>query len=283
MEPPDLTLVLIADTHIQPYPDDRLDGEDTFANLNLVLDRIASSGVRPHGFIFAGDLANDGELESYERLAVAVSKVRNSYGVPVAMALGNHDAREPFRTALVKCPASTERHNEVVTVGPLRIIILDTLVPGRPYGQLGHDQLDWLKLQLGKRAEAGTILVMHHPPIYSGVAALNHILLMDTADFHDTIHGTDVIGILAGHVHHPTAGMFGGVPVWSGPAIAYSLDPCWPGEAFRSITGSGFSIISIRGRTMVASAVMMPSMQREIVVTPLTPSLIERWLQPPPI
>lgn len=283
MEPPDQTLILIADTHIQPHADDRLDGEDTFAHLNAALDRIASSGLRPHGFIFAGDLANDGEPASYERLGGAVSQIQNTYGVPVAMALGNHDAREPFRTALLRRPASTERHNQVVTIGPLRIIILDTLVPGRPYGQLGHDQLDWLKLQLGTRAEAGTILVMHHPPTYGGVAALNHIVLLDKADFHDTINGTDVIGILAGHVHHPTAGVFAGVPVWSGPAIAYSLDPCWPSETFRSITGSGFSIINIRNRTMVASAVMMPAMQRELAVTPVTPSLIERWLELPTV
>lgn len=283
MAAPDQTLILIADTHIQPHPDDRLDGEDTFANLNAVLDRIASSGIVPDGFIFAGDLANDGEPASYKRFAVAVSKIQNTYGVPVALALGNHDAREPFRTALLTHPPSTERHNEVVTVGPLRIIILDTLVPGRAYGQLGHDQLHWLSVQLGIRAESGTILVMHHPPTHGGVEALNHILLRDTADFHETIYGTDVIGILAGHVHHPTAGMFAGVPVWSGPAVAYSLDPCWPGETFRSITGSGFSIIHIRRRTMVASAVMMPGMQREIAVSPITASLLERWLQPPPV
>ena len=54
----DQTLVLIADTHIQPELDDRLDGEDTFANLNAVLARIAASRIRPDGFIFAGDLAN---------------------------------------------------------------------------------------------------------------------------------------------------------------------------------------------------------------------------------
>ncbi|NBT94456.1 MAG: hypothetical protein EBT47_05520 [Chloroflexi bacterium] len=147
--------------------------------------------------------------------------------------------------------------------------MLDTLVPGRPYGSLGHDQLGWLKLQLGTRAEAGTIVVMHHPPTRGGVDALNQILLLDTEDFHDTINGTDVIGILAGHLHHPTAGVFAGVPVWSGPAVAYALDP------------SGFSIINIRHRTMVASAVMMPGTQSEIAVTPVTTSLIERWLRPP--
>ncbi|NBT94457.1 MAG: hypothetical protein EBT47_05525 [Chloroflexi bacterium] len=51
----DQTLVLIADTHIQPELDDRLDGEDTFANLKAVLARIAASRIRPDGFIFAGD------------------------------------------------------------------------------------------------------------------------------------------------------------------------------------------------------------------------------------
>lgn len=277
----DQTLVLIADTHIQPELDDRLDGEDTFANLKAVLARIAASRIRPDGFIFAGDLANDGEPGSYQRLAVVVEELQEAYGVPVALALGNHDARESFRNDLLKRPSLTELHNDIVTVGPLRIIVLDTLVPGRPYGSLGHDQLGWLKLQLGTRAEAGTIVVMHHPPTRGGVDALNQILLLDTEDFHDTINGTDVIGILAGHLHHPTAGVFAGVPVWSGPAVAYALDPCWPAEAFRSVTGSGFSVINIRDRTMVASAVMMPGTQSEIAVTPVTPSLIERWLRPP--
>ena len=279
----DQTLILIADTHIQPESDDRLDGEDTFANLNAVLARIAASRIKPDGFIFAGDLANGGEPESYRRLAVVVENLQEVYGVPVALALGNHDAREAFRNDLLKRPPLTELHNDVVTIGPLRIIVLDTLVHGRPYGRLGHDQLGWLKLQLGTRAEAGTILVMHHPPTRGVVDALNQILLFDVEEFHNTINGTDVIGILAGHVHHPSAGVFAGVPVWSGPAVAYALDPCWPAETFRSITGSGFSIINIRDRTMVASAVMMPGMQREIAVTPVTASLIERWLRPPPL
>ena len=141
------TLILIADTHIQPEPDDRLDGEDTFANLSAVLARIAASRIRPDGFIFAGDLANGGEPESYGRLAVVIQELRQAYGVPVALALGNHDAREAFRTHLLKRPSLTELHNDLITVGPLRIIVLDTLVPGRAYGRLGPDQLGW---QIGR-------------------------------------------------------------------------------------------------------------------------------------
>ena len=68
------TLIHVSDTHILPTDDERLQGVDTYSNLERVFAQIADSGVKPDAVIVSGDIANGGEPESYRR-AKRVSRV----------------------------------------------------------------------------------------------------------------------------------------------------------------------------------------------------------------
>ncbi|WP_246271743.1 hypothetical protein [Amycolatopsis acididurans] len=50
-------------------------------------------------------------------------------------------------------------------IGGLRIIALDSSVPGHGHGELSGGQLDWLARELATPAPDGTILAPHHPPL----------------------------------------------------------------------------------------------------------------------
>jgi hypothetical protein len=65
---PTRTILHLSDTHILPTAHDRLHGVDTMANLRLALDNVEAHGARPDAIVISGDLANGGELESYQRL-----------------------------------------------------------------------------------------------------------------------------------------------------------------------------------------------------------------------
>ena len=99
-------------------------------------------------------------------------------------------------------------------VDGLRIVALDTSVPGYHHGELLTEQLAWLADVLATPAEHGTLLAMHHPPLpLPMIRAAELIELHDQHALADVVAGTDVRGILAGHLHFPTWSTFAGVPV----------------------------------------------------------------------
>src|SRR4030088_1469318 len=162
---PTHTILHLSDTHILPTEDDRLHGVDTMANLRLALDSVAEHGATPDAILVSGDLANAGELESYRRLRGVLDEARARFGVPVLPVMGNHDARGPFREGLLREPASDDPDCYVTWLGGLRVIVLDSTVPGAAPGERDSTQLEWLRTELVQPAPDGTLVVLHHPPI----------------------------------------------------------------------------------------------------------------------
>jgi 3',5'-cyclic AMP phosphodiesterase CpdA len=139
------TLVHISDTHILPTPADRLQGVDTLRTLEQVLEYASSSGIRPDALIVSGDLANAGELASYQRLRPLLERATSEWNAELVVAMGNHDARGPFRQGMLDGPPSSEPVEYVRWIGGLRLIVLDSTVPFAAYGEVRADQLDWLR------------------------------------------------------------------------------------------------------------------------------------------
>jgi Icc protein len=261
---PSRTILHLSDTHILPTAADRLHGVDTLATLRRALARLEERGSRPDVILVSGDLANQGELESYKRLRQVLDDARQRFGVPLLPAMGNHDARGPFREGLLGEAPSDEPYYYVAWIGGLRIIVLDSTVPGAPYGQLDEPQLAWLRAELVTPAAEGSLVVLHHPPIPGPVPLINSLLLRNADALAGSIEGSDVLAVLAGHAHHPIAGAFAGVLCFAAPATAYTVDPVTSGPGFRGVEGSGFGLLHLYGRRPVVSAVMMPSEDREL-------------------
>ena len=57
-----------------------------------------------------------------------------------------------------------------VDLGAWRILLLNTQVSGKPYGELGSERLAKLAEQLDKD-DGPRLIAMHHPPVYAGLPA----------------------------------------------------------------------------------------------------------------
>jgi len=146
-------------------------------------------------------------------------------GAIVVWTMGNHDEREPFARGLYDSGDSGPQ-DRVHEVDGLRIVALDTSVPGYHHGELHAEQLAWLADVLATPAEHGTLLAMHHPPLpLPMLRAAELIELHDQQALAEVITGTDVRGILAGHLHLSTWSTFAGVPVSVASASCYTSDP----------------------------------------------------------
>jgi 3',5'-cyclic AMP phosphodiesterase CpdA len=247
------------------------------ANLRDVLDLVEAHGLRPDAFVFSGDLADAGGPPAYKRIGGLVEDVKRRFGAAVVFALGNHDKREDFRVGYLAEAPSAEPYHHVIDVAGLRVITLDSSVPGQPHGAFDAAQLDWLRDTLREPAPRGTLLAFHHAPVPGPLPVISDILLRDPQALAAVIRGSDVIGILTGHAHHATWATLEGIPCASAASTAYTADPLEQGKIIRGIEGPGFGLIQLYGRTMVSTAITLPSLQREVSNHEMSEENLRRW------
>lgn len=250
-----MSLLHISDTHL--LGGDRLlwGSIDTAARLSTLLGRVVASGERPSALVFTGDLADIGEEEAYRNLRHSVEPFAQAMGAKVIWVMGNHDRREPFAHALLDDDTTGEPLDRVYDVDGLRIIALDTSVPGFHHGEMSAAQHEWLQAVLASPAPHGTLLAMHHPPIPTPIDMMGVIELDDQATLWRTIAGSDVRGILAGHLHYSTFSAYRGIPVSVAAAMCYNIDVVASADVLLSGVDAGHaaSLVSVYPDQLVFS------------------------------
>lgn len=241
------TIVHLSDTHYLAEGRPLYGAVDTDAGLGRALDAIAGSGRAIDAIVITGDLTDLGEADAYLRLRDAVEPVARRLGADLVWVMGNHDEREPFSELLLRTAPSLSPQDRVYWVGGLRIIALDSSVPGYHHGDLTAKQLDWLRAELSISAPEGTLVALHHPPLPSPVELMAVLELQGQAAFADVLRGSDVRAILAGHLHHAMFGSFAGIPVSVASASCYAIDATADYGGLRGVDGGrSFSLVEIR-------------------------------------
>lgn len=250
------SLIHLSDPHFLA-DDRRLFGTvDTDRGLVASLDRLQQSGLRPEAIVVTGDLADLGEVDAYRRLRSLLEPVAERFAIPIAWVMGNHDERAPFAAELFGEQATDETQDRVWILGGLRLIALDTSVPGYHHGALTDQQLEWLATELSTPAPDGTILAMHHPPIPTPVEIMGIIELQDQHSLAAVLAGTDVRAILAGHLHYSTYGTFAGIPVTVAAATCYTMDVIGAPRELVGVDGSqSFNLVEVFADHVVHSVI----------------------------
>jgi 3',5'-cyclic AMP phosphodiesterase CpdA len=210
-------VVQISDPHVGA----RWARADPLQTLSGVIEAIGALPFSADGVIVTGDLAADGTDEQY----AALVEVLGSLEVPWAALPGNHDDRAALRRHIdvgASGPADAPT-SHVRRFGELRVVMLDTIVPGSDGGDLDGGRLEWLARQLD--ADSGdappTLIAMHHPPFPCGVPEMDRIRLAPGA-----AHGLaeligshpEIVGLTCGHNHRVIAASFAGRPALVAPS-----------------------------------------------------------------
>lgn len=223
--PPRHVVAHLSDPHLLAAGALQHDVIDPEAGLRLALERLGRLDPKPDVLVFTGDLADRAEPAAYARLRELVEPVAADLGAQVVWVMGNHDERAPYAAGLFGSDddGCQDRAHDVAG---LRVLALDTTVPGYHHGDLTDAQLAWLADQLATPAAHGTLLALHHPPIpVPMLRAAEIIELLDQQRLADVITGTDVRGIIGGHFHYTSWSSFAGVPVSVASASCYTSDP----------------------------------------------------------
>jgi Icc protein len=252
---PEHVLVHISDTHLLGGADRLYDRVDSAGHLRELLTALENTGRRPSAIVFTGDLADRGEPAAYAELAAIVEPVAARLGARIVWAMGNHDDRGAFRRELLGEPGDGPV-DRVYWFDGLRVITLDTSVPGAHHGELDDAQLAWLAAELSRPALDGTILAMHHPPIPSILDLAVAVELRDQSRLAAVLAGSDVRGILAGHLHYSSTATFAGIPVSVASASCYTQDLLVPEGGTRPRDGArSFNFVHVYPSTILHSVV----------------------------
>jgi len=227
---------------------------DPVANLDRAIELIIAAQILPEAILLTGDLADTGDPLAYQILRERIDRLTTAIGATAVFLPGNHDNRNAFREHLAlpaRDGSPEEPIDQIHFFGGLRVISMDTTIPGDDAGALSRTQLDWLRNELATPAPDGTVLALHHPPIGSPIEPMARIALADPARLETVVEGSDISLVVSGHNHHASSGMLGRVPVWVSPALSYRSDALIDAQ-YVAHSGSAFTRIDmIDGRPLV--------------------------------
>ena len=213
----------LTDSHLKA--DNRLAYQrvDTAAFLARAIARINAFTPAVDAVIFSGDLTDTGGTDEF----AAIRTILADLAAPVFAVPGNHDRRDTLREAF----ADTGFHAPeapfcagVAEDFPLRLIGLDSSVPGQPHGEIGTVQLDWLADRLEARPDTPTLVFVHHPPFVTGIRHMDVQNLKDGDTLVNLLaRHYQVLHLACGHVHRAIETQAGGVAVSIGPSPAHSV------------------------------------------------------------
>ena len=237
---------LLSDTHIPADPENVYRGFRPVENLKKVTPAIQA--WKPDAALICGDLVRLlGLPEDYAALRTLLSPVTDS--APVAYTLGNHDNRKNFLAAFGKqsgAQAVPNRHVLVVETGPVRCIVLDSLIEtNQTPGFLGKAQRTWLGQYLESASDMPTLVFVHHPPDD------NDSSLHDAPRLFDLLRPQrKVKAIVFGHSHRYSFDTSEGLHLINLPALGYNFNDSEPigwVESVLSREGGDFTLRACGG------------------------------------
>ena len=229
---------------------------DTVAHVDRAVAQLTRLAGSLTAIIVTGDVADLGEPDAYRRIRDALEPLADQTGARLVWVMGNHDERRPFAEILLGEEGDGEPVNRVVDVEGLRIVTLDTSVPGYHHGVLETSTLAWLDDVLAEPAPHGTVLAMHHAPIATPLALMDVLELRGQDELAEVVRGRDIRAILGGHLHYPTQGGFAGIPVSVAGSLAYTMDLSAPPRELVGIDGGhSVSLVHLFDEHLVTSVV----------------------------
>jgi 3',5'-cyclic-AMP phosphodiesterase len=217
-----MLIAQISDLHFLPKGTLAFGRVDVAGCLERALDHLNALEPGADAVLITGDLTNDGDAAVWAELMGALRRLK----APIYPLPGNHDDRELMRAAfahLELLPAAGPLCF-AVDLGPVRVIGLDSLIPGDPSGRLGPEQLAWLDDRLDAAPEKPTLVALHHPPFRTGIDHMDAMMLGD-ADALAAVIGRhrQVERLLCGHVHRSVQCRFAGTLAQIAPGTAHAV------------------------------------------------------------
>jgi Icc protein len=138
-----MLLAQISDLHVRPTGALYKDAVDSNRMFAEAIDHLNRLDPRPDLVLITGDLVDEGLKAEYDSLRALLDGLEP----PHLLMAGNHDDREMLARSFpdhAYLPAAGAKHY-LIDRHPVRIVALDTTVPGDHHGEIDEAGLAWLE------------------------------------------------------------------------------------------------------------------------------------------
>jgi 3',5'-cyclic AMP phosphodiesterase CpdA len=236
-------LAQISDLHLG---EPAVDGVEPEGCLRRVVAALARLPNRPDAVLVSGDLAEHGSAAEYRLAAETIGRL----GVPVHVLPGNHDDRATMRAAFAIPGSGDAPIDYAVDLGPLRLLVVDSTIPGADRGGFDPEQLERLDAELAAAPGQPAIVAMHHPPLITAMADWDGVNLPAPerrALAQVIARHPHVRALVGGHLHRVTTATLAGRPVLAAPSTYLQARPDFAAETVALYAGApGFALHALR-------------------------------------
>jgi Icc protein len=213
----------VSDLHIKAAGSLSYRVVDTAAMLKDCVRHLLALKQVPDVVVFTGDLTDFGRPEEYAVLRELIAPLH----MPVYLIPGNHDERAAMRAAFPGHDylfQSPEFIQYAIDTHPVRIIGMDSVVPGQGGGRLCSQRLAWLDERLSEQPGRPTVVLLHHPPFHTFIGHMDEQGLENSEGLAEVIRRhPQVERLLCGHLHRPIEARFAGTIACTVPSPAHQV------------------------------------------------------------
>ncbi|WP_305985455.1 phosphodiesterase [Roseibium sp. MMSF_3544] len=219
-----MTLIAqITDLHLRPRGLACYRVSDTNMMAERAIRSLQALSPKADAIVVTGDLTDRSDPREYAVARELLSRLE----APVYLMPGNHDSSDGMRREMADFPGLQGTKDGKIfyaaTIGAVRLVALDSHLPGRPQGQLGQEQLTWLDATL-RESTKPTLVALHHPPSLSGIVHMDNMGLIDADALEEVLKPhAHVDRILCGHIHRPIITSFAGKVMTLAPSTGHQV------------------------------------------------------------
>lgn len=219
-----MLIAQISDFHLRLPGETAYAGIDTHAMARRAIEAVAALDPPADCVLVTGDLADGARPEAYALALELLSRLP----IPVFVIPGNHDRRETMRDCMGEAYAYLRQDGRflhyVVEDFPVRLIGLDTVVPGGVGGEICAEREAWLADRLTEGDGRPTLVFMHHPPFMTGIGGMDGTMCRTGNGFRRLIEDhPEIERIVSGHHHRPVFRRWAGTVGFIVPGVAHQL------------------------------------------------------------
>ncbi|HLS67854.1 MAG TPA: phosphodiesterase [Kiloniellales bacterium] len=219
-----MLIAQLSDPHVMPAGELAFGRLDTGEMLGQAVSRVLQLDPLPDVVLLTGDLADGGAPGSYRELRRRLAPL----SMPLYLMPGNHDERGALREAFPEAAYLRQDPDFLhfaVDLGQLRLIALDSLVPGQVHGALCAHRLEWLAQRLEEQRDKPVLMAIHHPPFTTGIARMDaYGMQQGAAEFAEIVaRHPRVERLLCGHLHRSIQARWAGTLAMTAPSTAHQI------------------------------------------------------------
>lgn len=218
-------LLQITDFHLFSNNKETLLNVNTIASFQAVVNQIKQQvqETKQHFdlVLATGDLIQDHHIAGYRYFA----QITESLNTPVFWLEGNHDI-QPQMAETLSLYSHIFPQKHILIGEHWQIIMLNTQVPNVPYGELSHQQLQWLEQKLTEFPERFSLIVQHHNILPTNSAWLDQHSLKNAAALANIVTKFDKVkAIVHGHTHQQVDSIWNNIPILATPSTCIQFKP----------------------------------------------------------